>query len=148
MSAFLVSLGFYCSRADTSLFVFKRGSTLLYLLVYVDDIILTCNNSSLIRSFINRLNGEFAIKDLGQLSYFLGLEASYTDNGLFLTQAKYAHDILTCSGLLESKPVSTPLHATDQLLSDGASSLILTCIDRLLGHSNTLPSLVLICLMR
>lgn len=86
----------------------------------MDDIILTGNNSSLIRSFINRLNGEFSIKDLGQLSYFLGLEASYTNNGLFLTQAKYAHDILTRAGLLESKPVSTPLHATDQLLSDGA----------------------------
>ncbi|KAI3500548.1 hypothetical protein L1887_36372 [Cichorium endivia] len=119
LSAFLVTLGFYCSRADPSLFVFKRGSTILYLLVYVDDIILTGNNSALIRTFITRLNTEFAIKDLGKLSYFLGLEATYTDDGLFLTQAKYAHDILTRAGLLESKPTSTPLSPSDQLLTIG-----------------------------
>lgn len=64
-------------------FFLKHNSNLLYHLVYVDDIILTDKNIALIHTFINRLNNEFATKDLGKLSYFLGYEVSYTDNGLF-----------------------------------------------------------------
>ncbi|KAI3766125.1 hypothetical protein L2E82_16175 [Cichorium intybus] len=119
LSNFLIALGFACSKADTSLFVFQRDSYLLYLLVYVDDIILTGNNSSLIQQFITCINNEFATKDLGKLSYFLGLEVSYTDTGLFLTQTKYAHDILTRAGLLDAKPVYTPLSTTDLLITNG-----------------------------
>lgn len=119
LSNFLTHLGFSCSRADTSLFIFKRESCILYLLVYVDDIILTGNNTDIISKFISRLNNEFSIKDLGQLNYFLGLEVTYTDTGLFLSQAKYAQDILARAGLLESKPVGTPLTTTAQLSSLG-----------------------------
>ncbi|XP_071728268.1 uncharacterized mitochondrial protein AtMg00810-like [Rutidosis leptorrhynchoides] len=102
LSIFLTRLGFVCSRADPSLFVFKRGSCIMYLLVYVDDIILTGNISSTMRQFISRLHREFAIKDLGKLSYFLGLEVLYTD-----------------SGLLDSKPVATPLATAENFTSHG-----------------------------
>ena len=64
LSSFLVGLGFSCSRADTSLFIFKRESCILYMLVYVDDIILTGNQPSLIRQFITRLNSEFSITQI------------------------------------------------------------------------------------
>ncbi|RVW92433.1 Retrovirus-related Pol polyprotein from transposon RE1 [Vitis vinifera] len=64
-------------HANTSLFVFHRQSNIIYLLLYVDDII-TGNNSSLLDSFTRKLNTEFATKDLGSLSYFLGLEATST----------------------------------------------------------------------
>ncbi|GJW06273.1 uncharacterized mitochondrial protein-like protein [Tanacetum coccineum] len=74
LSSFLLAHGFVCSRADTSLFVFTKDSCIMYFLVYVDDLILTGNNESLLTSFTTRLNQEFAIKDLGDLSYFLGLE--------------------------------------------------------------------------
>lgn len=93
LSTFLVTSGFVCNKADTSLFVFKRGSCILYLLVYVDDLILTGNDDTVLKSFVTKLHAEFAIKDLGRLNLFLGLEAIYTDNGLFLSQSKYAHDI-------------------------------------------------------
>jgi hypothetical protein len=94
-SSFLTQLSFYCSRADTSLFVFHRKSDIIYLLLYVDDVIITGNNSSLLHSFTCKLHSEFATKDLGSLSYFLGLEATYTTDGLFISQLKYARDILT-----------------------------------------------------
>ncbi|XP_071694579.1 uncharacterized protein [Rutidosis leptorrhynchoides] len=116
---FLIQQGFSCSQADPSLFVYKKGSCLLYLLVYVDDIILTGNNRDLIIKFISRLNVEFAIKDLGRLSYFLGLEVTYTDSGLFLSQTKYAHDILTRAKMLESKPIATPLETFEVITSTG-----------------------------
>ena len=103
-----------------SLFMFQRHRDILYILIYVDDIILTGNNSAFIKTFITRLNNEFATKDLGNLSYFLGLEVTYPDNGLFLTQTKYAHDILTRAGLLESKLVSTPLSTSELLTSHGS----------------------------
>ncbi|GJW71808.1 uncharacterized mitochondrial protein-like protein [Tanacetum coccineum] len=105
-------------RADTSLFVFTKDSCIMYLLVYVDDLILTGNNESLLTSFTTRLNQEFAIKDLGDLSYFLGLEVSYTNDGLFLSQAKYATDVLTRAALLDSKPVSTPLAANEVFVTE------------------------------
>lgn len=60
LSTFLLALGFSCNHADTSLFVFKQLSTLLYVLIYVDDIILTENISSIICNFINQINKEFA----------------------------------------------------------------------------------------
>ena len=65
--------------------MFKRGSCALYLLVYVDDLILTRSDDTVIRSVITRLHNEFSIKDLGCLNYFLGLEVAYTSNGLFLS---------------------------------------------------------------
>lgn len=79
------------------------------LLVYVDDLILTGNDESAICTFISCLNTEFAIKDLGDLNYFLGLEVVHTDIGLFLTQSKYATDILKRVSIYDSKPISTPL---------------------------------------
>ncbi|XP_022007495.1 uncharacterized mitochondrial protein AtMg00810-like [Helianthus annuus] len=81
----------------------------MYLLVYVDDLILTGNHSPTIKSFITTLDKEFAIKDLGRLNYFLGLEVTYTTNGLFLNQSKYTMDILTRAKMLDAKPAPTPL---------------------------------------
>lgn len=79
------------------------------MLLYVDDFIITGNNSSLLASFTWKLNSEFATKDLGPLSYFLGLESTTTSDGLFISQLKYARDILTHVQLLDSKPIQTPM---------------------------------------
>ncbi|XP_021971970.1 uncharacterized mitochondrial protein AtMg00810-like [Helianthus annuus] len=119
LSSFLISYGFTCSRADPSLFVFHQGDSIMYLLVYVDDLILTGNTSTLLTAFISRLHKEFAIKGLGKLSYFLVLEVVHNPTGLFLTQTKYANDILTRAGLVDAKPVSTPLSTNDTFVSDG-----------------------------
>lgn len=118
-SSFLISLGFNCSCANTSLFVFHRQNDLLYLLLYVDDIILTGNNATLIARFISQIQTEFAVKDLGPLSYFLGLEASQLQDGLFLSQTKYAHDILANAQMLDSKPIATPMVVSQHLSTDG-----------------------------
>ena len=89
------------------------------MLLYVDDIIITGNNSSLLDSFAHKLNSEFATKDLGSLSYFLGLEATSITDGLFINQLKYARDILTRAQLLDSKPIHTPMVVSQHLTSDG-----------------------------
>jgi hypothetical protein len=97
---------------------------MLYLLLYVDDIVVTGNNIPFLRHFIQQLHREFATKDLGPLNYFPGLEVSSSENGLFLSQAKYAYDILVRAQLLECKlleckPMPTPMVVSQQLSSDG-----------------------------
>ena len=119
-SSFLTQLNFYCSRADTSLFVFHRKYDVIYLPLYVDDIIITGNNSSLLHSFTYKLHSKFATKDLGSLSCFLGLEATSITDGLFISQLKYVRDILTCAQLLDSKLVHTPIVVSQHLSSDGS----------------------------
>lgn len=90
-----------------------------YILVNVDDFILTENSFVSLRTFIAHIRQEFAIKDMGKLTYFLGLEVTCTPTDLFLDQAKYAHDILQCAQLEDSKLVSTPLAAGCQLSAEG-----------------------------
>ncbi|XP_040996114.1 uncharacterized mitochondrial protein AtMg00810-like [Juglans microcarpa x Juglans regia] len=96
-------------RTDTSLFVFHQQSGIIYLLLYVDDIIITGNNSSLLDSFTRKLHSEFDTKDLGSFSYFFCLEALPTLDGLFISQLKFVQDILTRAQLLDSKHVHTPM---------------------------------------
>ena len=69
----LIHLGFQASFADNSLFIFHSKSTIIYLLLYVDDIILTGNNSKHIASLVTAFKAVFELKDLGELNYFLGV---------------------------------------------------------------------------
>lgn len=67
LSQYLLSLGFINSMADSSLFVLQQDSALVYVLVYVDDILVTGSNTSLITTIIQKLSTSFALKDLGPL---------------------------------------------------------------------------------
>jgi Reverse transcriptase (RNA-dependent DNA polymerase) len=78
----LLTLGFVPSASDPSLFLFRKGDDIVFLLVYVDDIILTGNNVILIQNIIRLLDQSFTIKDLGELHFFLGIEVHRQDNGL------------------------------------------------------------------
>ncbi|GJZ30196.1 ribonuclease H-like domain-containing protein [Tanacetum coccineum] len=82
------------SKTDSSLFVFHRGSEIAYLLLYVDDIILTASSSAFLQRIIASLYSEFAMTDLGSLNYFLGISAQRSASGLFLSQSKFAKEIL------------------------------------------------------
>ena len=76
------------------MFVLGTGSHILVLLLYVDDIILTGSSTTLLLSFISTLSNQFTMKDLGDLHYFLGLQVTCTPTGIFLSQQKYAADLL------------------------------------------------------
>lgn len=80
------------------------------MLLYVDDIIVTGNNSHIIHSLITNLNSVFSLKDLGSLDYFLGNEVKRQPNGsLYLTQGKYIRDLLFKTNKLAIKPVPTSM---------------------------------------
>ncbi|KAL5727461.1 hypothetical protein ACHQM5_000656 [Ranunculus cassubicifolius] len=95
----------------------------MYVLIYVDDIIVTGSNSQHITHLIHQLSSVFAIKDLGALHYFLGVEVIPHKHGLFLSQQKYIRDILGRTQLEGVKPVNTPLAANTQLSQVGSPKL-------------------------
>lgn len=85
------------------------------LLVYVEDIILISSSLGVVDHLLSALSGRFAVKDLGTLHYFLGLEVSWSSAGLTLTQHKYCLDLLRRVGMLKCKHATTPMSATDRL---------------------------------
>jgi hypothetical protein len=104
-----LSRGFVEAKSGTSLFVFHRGADTVYLLLYIDDIVLTASSTMLLQHTISALKREFAMKDLGPLHHFLGVSVQHQIDGLFLTQRQFALDVLERAGMVDCKPVSTPV---------------------------------------
>jgi histone deacetylase 1/2 len=124
LSSVLTGLGFTSSTADTSLFILRRPDITLYLLVYVDDIIVVSSSATAADHLIHQLRTPFALKDLRQLHYFLGVEVHQLPNGgLLMSQPKYASELLLRAGLLQSSPMSTPMASSDKLSSTDGTSL-------------------------
>ena len=84
-TTFIRSIGFTPSKSDASLFVYKVGDELSYLLLYVDDIIVTASSPALLQHVTARLRSEFAMTDLGDLHHFLGTSVTRDSHGLFLS---------------------------------------------------------------
>lgn len=89
LSHWLHSYNFTASKVDSSLFIFHTSAFYIFLLVYVDDMVVTSSLSTTIYKFLEALGYVFPIKDLGKLSFFLGIEIDYLPNGLLLSQRKY-----------------------------------------------------------
>ncbi|GJU62898.1 ribonuclease H-like domain-containing protein [Tanacetum coccineum] len=107
--------GFYHSRCDSSLFICRQGSQVAYLLIYVDDIILTASSPALLQQIIDSLHKEFDMTDLGALNYFLGISADRNSTGLFLSQRKYALSLLECAHMVHCNPSRTPVDTESKL---------------------------------
>lgn len=121
LSSALISLGFRGSKTDPSLFIYSAHGTLLYMLVYVDDIILTGNNNKAIDHIVHSLSRSFAVQDMGPLSYFLGIEVVRRDSDIILSQRKYINELLTRANLSHAKPVPSPCTTSANLsLGDSA----------------------------
>jgi len=78
----------------------------MVLLVYVDDVLIACNEKTEIDRFKVVLDDKFKLKDLGDLKYFLGLEVARSDKGIALCQRKYTLEVLNDTGC---KPAKTPM---------------------------------------
>ena len=98
--------------------MYRHGETVLFLLLYVDDIIVTGNNDATLQSLIVTLGKEFDLKDLGRLKFFLGLQIEYKAIGFFGHQRKYATDLLSKFNMSSCKPCSTPFISLSRLRKD------------------------------
>jgi hypothetical protein len=122
---FLYTSGFSNSLADTSLFIFHQNSHLIYLLVYVDDIIVTGDNENAVNKFIHCLAARFSLKDLGPLTYFLGVEVQpHPAGGMLLSQQRYIMDLLNRTNMAHAKPTSTLLPPGCKLSLDMGAPLV------------------------
>ncbi|KAI3526642.1 hypothetical protein L1887_05902 [Cichorium endivia] len=134
LTSFLLSCGFRKSQADASLFIYNHSNVLCFFMVYVDDIVLTGNNTNFLNQFIQSLANRFSIKDLGALHHFLGIEVIPTSHGLFLSQHRHIQDLLTKFHMDGAKEVATPLNSSTVLAPmDGSPSVDPTPYRKLVG---------------
>ncbi|XP_019157452.1 PREDICTED: uncharacterized protein LOC109154022 [Ipomoea nil] len=116
---FLLSTGFQASKTDASLFYYTAKESRVFLLVYVDDIIMMGNDVNLVNTLLQRLSSAFKIRDLGAPGFFLGIETVVVGDGLLLSQRRYMTDLIGRSGMVDCKPLATPAAVTkSETLSD------------------------------
>ncbi|XP_076946700.1 receptor-like protein EIX2 [Bidens hawaiensis] len=120
---YVTHLGFRPSSSDHSLFIYRHGIHTAYILLYVDDIIMVTSSPKLKHHFMSHLSSEFVMKDLGPLSYFLGIAVTRTKDGLFLSQSRYAQDILHRAKMNDCNPVQTPVDTFGKLSAESGDLL-------------------------
>ena len=116
-------LGYMASHYDSALFLRRTDKGTILLLLYVDDMIITGDDLSDIQELKDFLSQQFEMKDLGHLSYFLGLEITHSTDELYITQVKYASKLLSQAGLTDSKTVDTLVKLNAHLTSSGGKPL-------------------------
>ncbi|WKA08959.1 hypothetical protein VitviT2T_026639 [Vitis vinifera] len=122
-SSTIFRLGYTASPYNSALFLRRTDKGTILLLLYVDDMIITGDDLSGIQELKDFLSQQFEMKDLGHLSYFLGLEITHSTDGLYITQAKYASNLLSQAGLTDSKTVDTPVELNAHLTPLGGKPL-------------------------
>jgi hypothetical protein len=118
----LSQLGFVPSKADMSLFIFQHDGVQIFMLVYVDDIVIARSTPAAVDRLVWTLSDTIPIKDLGPLEYFLGLQASYNYGGMTLAQRKYVIDLLLRVNMENCNPAPTPLVPSEHLARPEDSS--------------------------
>jgi hypothetical protein len=96
LNTFRKNIEFMKSEADMSVYVVQGGDVKFFIVVYVDDLILVCNDQNKLLQIKEKLNQKFEMKDLGELHFFLGIkvERSHDEQVLHINQIKYLKEIL------------------------------------------------------
>jgi histone deacetylase 1/2 len=115
----LLNWGFQNTKSDPSLFFLKGKDHITFLLIYVDDIIVTGSNNKFLQAFVKQLNDVFSLKDLGHLHYFLGIEVQRDASGMYLKQSKYIGDLLKKFNMDNASPCPTPMITGRQFTVEG-----------------------------
>ena len=131
----LLGFSFTQSRYDSSLFIQTTAASIVLLLIYVDDMVITGSDHVSIQHLKRQLQASFHMKDLGNLNYFLGLEVNSHPKGLFLHQHKYTDDLISLAGLQSAAPLDTPLEVNAKYLCDEGDILPNPLLYRLLVGS-------------
>ncbi|GKD30677.1 ribonuclease H-like domain-containing protein [Tanacetum coccineum] len=139
--------GFYHSHCYSSLLIYRQGSQVAYLIIYVDDIILTASSPTLLQQIIDFLHNEFDITDLGALNYFIGISVDRNTTGLFLSQKKYALHHFERAHMVHCNLSRTPVDTESKMGRDGIPVQDPTLYRSLAGGYNILHLHVQIFLM-
>ena len=116
-SSVVQEFGMIRSAIDHSIFYhYSSTGKFIYLIVYVDDIVIIGTDQDGIQKLKQHLFSHFQTKDLGKLKYFLGIEVAQSNSGVVICQRKYTLDILTDIGMLDCKPVEIPMDPNVKLV--------------------------------
>lgn len=125
----LLQFNFVQSQNDFFFFLYKTSTRIVLLLIYVDDIVITGTNSSLITQLQHHIRNSFHMKDLNQLTYFLRLEVHSNSFSIFLHQHKYTQDLISLADLQDSSLVDIMKMNVKYYTEKGNYFLIHLCID-------------------
>ena len=112
---FLKSLGFVQCESDECLFILREGSSVLYMAVYVDDLIMSDNDSKLRDKVAAALKKEYEMDDMGTLEWFLGIRVEYTKEGIWLKQDAYIDTVAKRFNLQDAKAEELPANPGQKL---------------------------------
>ena len=90
----------------------------IYLIVYIDDIVITGNDAAIICPLTKHLFNHFETKDLGCLKYFFGIEVAQSNEGIVISKRGYALDILKETCMIECRPVDSPMDPNQKLMAE------------------------------
>ncbi|GAB1867410.1 Reverse transcriptase Ty1/copia-type domain-containing protein [Camponotus japonicus] len=105
----LKQFGLNRSNIDPCIYHMNQGEDLLLVAIYVDDLLVVSWNDTLIAGLAKYLSKKFEVRDLGRAKYCLGIEFSHEESGIKMNQKGYINDILKRFGMVDSRPVSTPI---------------------------------------
>jgi hypothetical protein len=106
---YLQKKGYKRGTTDRNLYIKIEDQNMIVLVVYVDDIIFGSNLTTLRRKFATKMQEEFEVSMLGELSFFLGLQVNQTKNGIYVSQTKYIKEMLNKFKMEYNKPMITPM---------------------------------------
>lgn len=120
IDSYFMSQGCKRSDCDAAMYIQESEGEIMVISLYVDDLIITGSKEEMIKQFKENLSKTFEMTDLGRLKYFLGFEITYTEKGVFLSQRKYAEQLLEKFGMENCKSVGTPLLPNEKRQDEGA----------------------------
>eukprot|EP00253_Pinus_taeda_P028107 PITA_28107 len=134
MDSFLLSQNFERCKSDPNVYMLRTHDSLLILVLYVDDLLITGSSASAIATVKRALHDRFLMTDMGPLHFFLGLEISHDATGIKLSQAKYAQDLLERFRMTDCKPAPTPFLSGVRLEDGGPHELHCNAAKRILRY--------------
>lgn len=118
LESYFIKEGFERCPSEHTLFTKSEDENFLIVSVYVDDLIFTGNDITMIERFKRSMKQEFEMSDLGKMKYFLGVEVVQSNAGIFINQRKYANEVLERFNMKNCNPVRTPIIPGFKLVKD------------------------------
>ncbi|KAK4848808.1 hypothetical protein QYF36_017638 [Acer negundo] len=124
LTQFLIDNNYIKGNVDKTLFIKKDKNELFIAQIYIDDIVFGSTNKTNVQHFVKVMSHEFEMSLVGELSYFLGLQIRQLNDEIFITQAKYAKNLVKKFGLENAKHCDTPMSTTLKLSKDASGKSV------------------------
>ncbi|KAK2445248.1 putative mitochondrial protein [Trifolium repens] len=118
LTQFLEEQGYRKGGSDKTLFVKQEKGKFIIAQIYVDDIVFGGMSNAMVQHFVQQMQSEFEMSLVGELTYFLGLQIKQMDDTIFISQSKYARNIIKKFGMDNATHKRTPAPTHLKLTKD------------------------------